>query len=82
MKTAEQDSTRLFHTFTRDMHRNFERIQKRLLAHALFIPDQRIPARTRTVRGLKKAPHPMANTYAVDAHDSSSSHPAHIQHRA
>ena len=82
MKIAEQDSARLSHTFTRDMHRNFERIQEPPLSHALFIPDQRIPAWTRTVCGVKKAPHPMATMNAVDAHDRSSAHPGHIQHRA
>jgi len=82
MKIVEQDSARLSHMFTRDMHRNFKRIRERPLAHALFFPDQRIQAWTRTVRGLKKEPHPMATMYAVYAHDRSSSHPGHIQHRA
>jgi len=81
MKIAERDFARLSQTFARDTRRNFERIHEHPLAHALFIPDQRIPAWTRPVRGLKKAPNPMATMYAVAARDRTSSHPAHIQHR-
>jgi len=54
MKISEQDSARLSQTFARDTHRDFERIQERPLAHSLFIPDQQIPAWTRSAASKER----------------------------
>ena len=82
MKIAEHDSARISPKFARGTHRDFDCVSDRPLAHALFFPDQRMPAWTRTVRVLKNAPHPMATMYDFSARDLTSSNPAHIRHRA